>query len=118
MEQDKISDIVKKIYDALSAKKAEDIRILDIRDLTVVADYFLIASANNPLQMMALLDAVDEVMTKCGIHSRQVEGNRNSTWVLMDYEDIVVHLFTAEDRLFYDLERIWQDGIQVNVEEL
>ena len=118
MEQDKIKDLVKRIYEAMDAKKAMDIRVIDIRDITVVADYFIIASARNPLQMAALQDAVDEIMVRSGIQSKQVEGNKNSTWILMDYEDIIVHIFSAEDRLFYDLERIWQDGIQVDPAEL
>lgn len=118
MDQEQSRELTKKIYEALDAKKAEDIRVIDIRDITVVADYFVIASAANPLQMAALQDAVDEIMFKNGIQSKQVEGNKNSTWLLMDYEDIIVHLFSAEDRIFYDLERIWQDGVQVPPEEL
>ncbi|MBR1635022.1 MAG: ribosome silencing factor [Lachnospiraceae bacterium] len=118
MNQEQSKELVKKIYDALDGKKAVDIRIIDIRDITVVADYFVIASAANPLQMAALQDAVDEVMFKNGIQSKQVEGNKNSTWLLMDYEDIIVHLFSSEDRIFYDLERIWQDGVQVSPEDL
>ena len=118
MEPEQIKALVKEIYHALSEKKAQDIRIIDIRDLTVVADYFLIASAGNPLQMAALQDAVDEVLFKHGIQSKQIEGKKDSTWILMDYEDIIVHLFTVEDRAFYDLERIWQDGVQVSPEDL
>lgn len=118
MEQEKIREYVKLIYEALSSKKAEDVRIIDIRKITVVADYFIIASASNPLQMSALQEAADEVMVRNGIEAKQIEGNKNSTWVLMDYEDIIVHLFSKEDRLFYDLERIWQDGVEVAPEEL
>ena len=118
MEQKESKLFVKKIYQVLNEKKAMDIRIIDIRNITVVADYFIIASAKNSLQMSALQDAVDEVMYREGIQSRQIEGNKNSTWILMDYEDIIVHIFSTEDRLFYDLERIWQDGILVSPEEL
>ncbi|MBR1629053.1 MAG: ribosome silencing factor [Lachnospiraceae bacterium] len=117
MDQEKTRELVKKIYEALDQKKGQDIRIIDIRDITVVADYFVIASAKNPPQMLALQDAVDEIMFKNGIQSRQIEGNKNSTWILMDYEDIIVHIFLSEDRLFYDLERIWQDGVPVSPEE-
>ena len=118
MDQEQIKELVRAIYEVLNSKKAIDIRVIDIRDITVVADYFIIASANNPLQMIALQDAVDEVMVRNGIQSKQIEGNKNSTWILMDYEDIIVHIFSAEDRLFYDLERIWQDGIPIDPEEL
>ena len=55
-------------------------------------------------------DAVDEALYKAGLHAKQIEGNNQSTWILMDYQDIIVHLFSKEDRLFYDLERIWRDG--------
>lgn len=118
MELEQEKKLVKEIAKVLSEKKADDIRVIDIRDITVVADYFVIASASNPLQMNALQDAVDELMYKNNKESKQIEGNKNSTWILMDYEDIIVHLFSSEDRLFYDLDRIWQDGIEVNVDEL
>ena len=95
---------------ALDDKKAEDIKVIDIKDVSVIADYFIVASGSNQNQLQAMQDAVDEVLYKNGIHAKQIEGNRNSTWILMDYEDIIIHLFSEEDRLFYDLERIWKDG--------
>ena len=103
-------ELVKKITSALEDKKAEDITVIDIREISSIADYFVIANGNNPNQLIAMQDAVDEVMYTNGVHSKQVEGNNNSTWILMDYKDIIVHLFSKEDRLFYDLERIWRDG--------
>ena len=103
-------ELVKKIASALEDKKAEDITVIDIREISSIADYFVIANGNNPNQLIAMQDAVDEVMYTNGVHSKQVEGNNNSTWILMDYKDILVHLFSKEDRLFYDLERIWRDG--------
>lgn len=118
MENKETTQIVKEIYDAISSKKAEDIRIIDIRNVTVIADYFIIATVNNAPQLSAMMDMVDEVMYKNGITSKQIEGNQNSSWVLMDYEDIIIHLFSKEDRLFYNLERIWQDGTDVDPESL
>ncbi|MCR5098054.1 MAG: ribosome silencing factor [Lachnospiraceae bacterium] len=106
------------IYDALDDKKATDIQVIDIRNISVIADYFIVASASNQSQLNALQDAVDEKMYKNGHHALHVEGNRESTWILMDYEDIIVHLFSAEDRLFYNLERIWKDGTFLTREEL
>ncbi len=106
------------IYDALDEKKASDIQVIDIRNISVIADYFIVASASNQSQMNALLDAVDEKMYKNGHHALHVEGNRDSTWILMDYEDIIVHLFSAEDRLFYNLERIWKDGTCLSRDDL
>ncbi len=103
-------ELVKKVASALEDKKAEDITVIDIREISSIADYFVIANGNNPNQLTAMQDAVDEVMYTNDVHSKQVEGNNNSTWILMDYKDIIVHLFSKEDRLFYDLERIWRDG--------
>lgn len=103
-------ELVKKVALSLEDKKAEDITVIDIREISSIADYFIIANGNNPNQLTAMQDAVDEVMYTNGIHSKQVEGNNNSTWILMDYKDVIVHLFSKEDRLFYDLERIWKDG--------
>ena len=110
--------MVKEIYKALDEKKAEDITIIDIKAISVIADYFVVASAMNQNQLLAMQDAVEEIMAKNNISTRQIEGNKNSTWILMDYEDVIVHLFTKEDRLFYNLERIWKDGIVVDASEL
>lgn len=103
-------DLVKKVANALEDKKAEDITVIDISEVSSIADYFIIANGLNSNQLTAMQDAVDEVMYTNGIHAKQVEGNNNSTWILMDYQDVIVHLFSKEDRLFYDLERIWKDG--------
>jgi ribosome-associated protein len=106
-------ELVKKIREALEDKKAEDIRVLDIREITTIGDYFVIASGNNANQLQAMEDAVDEVMYKNGHHQKSVEGNRASSWILMDYGNIIVHIFSKEDRLFYDLDRIWKDGKEI-----
>lgn len=103
-------DLVKKIKAALEDKKAEDVTVIDIHEISSIADYFVIANGSNANQLTAMQDAVDEMMYTNGVHAKQVEGNSNSTWILMDYQDIIVHLFSKEDRLFYDLERIWKDG--------
>lgn len=103
---------------ALAEKKGEDIKIIDIRDISVIADYFVLASGDNQNQLQAMRDAVDEAIYKAGTHLKQVEGNQKSTWILMDYGDIIVHIFSKEDRLFYDLERIWRDGVMIEPEDL
>ena len=105
-----IKEIVALICKALDDKKAEDIKVIDIHGVSVMADYFVVASADNHNKLVAKRNEVDKVLHENGIHAKQVGGNRNSTWILMDYEDVIVHLFSAEDRLFYNLERIWQDG--------
>lgn len=113
-------DLVKKIVEALEDKKAEDITVLDIGEVSSIADYFIIANGNNANQLTAMEDAVDEAMYMYtnGVHQKQVEGTGNSTWILMDYQDIIVHLFSKEDRQFYDLDRIWRDGKVVDVHSL
>lgn len=112
-------DNVKMIYHALEEKKAKDISIIDISKLTVMADYFIIASADNVRQTSALADYVEEVCDKIGLKPRQIEGRGSANWILMDYNDIIVHIFDHENRLFYDLEKIWRDGRTiVNIDEL
>ncbi len=103
-------EMAKLAYQALSEKKAEDIRIIDISEISVIADYFIIASGSNANQLQAMQDSVDEQLYKAGYHAKQIEGNQRSSWILMDYSDIIIHIFSKEDRLFYDLERIWRDG--------
>ena len=108
-------DIVKKAVDALRDKKAEDVTVIDITEISTVADYFIIANGSNQNQLLAMKDAVDETLYKEGLRIKQVEGNNRSSWILMDYQDVIVHLFSKEDRIFYDLERIWRDGKVIEV---
>lgn len=115
---DEIRENVKNVYKAIDDKKAIDIKVIDISSVSIVADYFIIASASNPNQLEALEDVADKVMYEKNILPKQIEGGKNSPWILMDYGDIIVHLFTEEGRTFYDLERIWRDGVEVNIEEL
>lgn len=108
-------DIVKSAVAALEDKKAEEVTVIDIAEVSPIADYFIIASGNNQNQLTAMQDAVDEALYKAGLRVKQIEGNNKSTWILMDYQDIIVHLFSKEDRLFYDLERIWRDGKVIEI---
>ena len=110
-------EIVKKAVAALEDKKAEDVTVIDITGVSSIADYFIIANGSNQNQLTAMQDAVDEALYKEGLRVKQVEGNNQSTWILMDYQDIIVHLFSKEDRLFYDLERIWRDGKVIDIQE-
>ncbi|MDD6058405.1 MAG: ribosome silencing factor [Clostridiales bacterium] len=103
---------------ALEDRKAEDIKVIDIQEISPVADYFIIASGNNQNQIQAMQDATDEAFYQAGLKVKQIEGNRNSTWILMDYGDVIIHIFSKEDRLFYDLERIWRDGREIEPGEL
>ncbi len=103
---------------ALEDRKAEDIKIIDIQSISPIADYFIIANGTNQPQLQAMRDACDEALGRAGLSKKQLEGNSNSTWILMDYGDIIIHIFSKEDRLFYDLERIWRDGTLIDQSEL
>ena len=95
---------------AIDDKKGQDIKVIDIHNVSVIADYFVIASGTNSNQVQAIVDNVEEQLGRAGFEAKQIEGNRNSSWILMDYGDVIVHVFDEENRLFYDLERIWRDG--------
>ncbi len=109
--------MTKLAINALEDKKGEDVRVIDIRQVSVMADYFLIASGSNPNQVQAMADSVEETLGKAGYPCRQIEGYQSANWILMDYGDIIVHVFCREDRLFYDLERIWRDGTIMDASE-
>lgn len=96
--------------EAIDDKKGQDIKVIDIHNVSVIADYFVIASGTNSNQVQAIVDNVEEQLGRAGFEAKQIEGNRNSSWILMDYGDVIVHVFDEENRLFYDLERIWRDG--------
>lgn len=98
------------VQNALSDKKGEDIKIIDISQISVMADYFVIANGTSDSQVKALVDNVDEQMEKAGYHLRQQEGKGGTTWVLLDFGDVIVHVFDKDGRSFYNLERIWSDG--------
>ena len=102
---------------ALDDKKDMDVKVIDIHEVSVLADYFVIASGSNQNQVQAMVDNVEEMLTKAGYEPKQIEGTRNSSWILMDYGDLIIHVFDEENRLFYDLERIWRDGKVLEMEE-
>lgn len=111
-------EMAKCAYLALDEKKAEDITIIDISKVSVLADYFIIANGTNSNQVQAMVDNVDKELHENGHDVKQVEGYREGNWILMDFGDIIVHVFDKENRLFYDLERIWRDGEVINIQDL
>ena len=101
---------------ALSDKKGKEIQVLEIADLTTLADYFVIATGSSNTQINALIDNVEKILTEeAGEEPLHREGYRGGTWVLLDYGCIAVHVFNAEAREFYDLERLWRDGKNVDL---
>ena len=116
--RDKESEVLARLAaHALDEKKAEDVRILDLRKVHgAPAEFFVIASGNVPSHVSALSDSVFETVKKAtGLTPSKVEGYANSEWVLMDYFDVVVHVFQQERRAFYRLEQLWADAERVNV---
>ena len=113
---DSIKALLPVIKAAMLDKKASQIKILDISGISTIADYFVITNGDNVNQVQAIVDSVEEALGKLGYQPRAIEGYRNAGWILMDYGDIVVNVFSKEDRLFFDLERIWKDGVPVDVD--
>ena len=110
--------MAKLAVEALEDKKGEDIRVIDIHGVSVLADYFVIADGSNASQVKAMADNVEEELGKAGHECRQIEGYQTAGWILMDYGDVIIHVFDEENRLFYDLERIWRDGKEIAFDEL
>lgn len=118
MTDNKTKEFAVLAVEALEDKKAEDIAIIDISEVSVIADYFIIAGGNNKSQIQALSDVVDEKLGRAGLPLKQIEGYNNANWILLDFGDILVHIFDKENRLFYDLERIWCDGKKIELNDL
>lgn len=110
-------EMVKTIVKALDDKKAGKIRVLRIGDLTILANYFVIAEGTSTTQVKAMADEVDFRMGQQGVEPKSISGVQGATWITLDYIDVVVHAFYKETREFYDLERLWQDGEEINIEE-
>ena len=108
--------ILNTIYNAIDDKKGGNTRILDISAITTISDYFIVTSGNNYNQVRAIADNVEEELLKNhGMRPVRVEGYNNGEWILLDYIDYVIHVFDREQRLFYDIERIWSDGKEIEV---
>ncbi|MBQ7980604.1 MAG: ribosome silencing factor [Oscillospiraceae bacterium] len=99
----------------LDSKKAEDIRVIKIGDLTILADYFIIADGTSSTQTKALADEVEFRLKQQGREPKQVQGNNGSNWIILDYSDVVIHIFYKETRDFYNLERLWSDGEDIDI---
>lgn len=118
MEKNQSLEMAKLVIDALEDKKAEDIRVIDISEVSVIADYFIIAGGSNRSQIQALCDNVEEKLGRSGYPERQIEGYDTANWILLDFGDVIVHIFDRENRLLYDLERIWRDGRQTDIDQI
>ena len=111
-------ETVKIIAEALLEKKAHDLKVIDISNITTLGDYFVICDGSNPNQLDAMCDEVEERLHKAGVPIKHREGHANTGWILLDYYAIIVHVFSEEARAFYGLENIWRDGTFVDPEKL
>ena len=103
---------------ALDSRKAKNITALKVEDLTILANYFIIASATSTTQVKALADEVEYQLGEKGVKPKSIEGYQSQTWIVLDYYDIIVHVFLEETRDFYQLERLWADGTPVDISDL
>lgn len=102
---------------ALDSKKATKITALKVVDLTILANYFVIASASSTTQVKALADEVEYQLGEKGVKPKSIEGYQSQNWIVLDYYDVIVHVFLEETRDFYQLERLWADGTPVDISE-
>jgi ribosome-associated protein len=98
-------------------KKAEEITVLDVRDLTSFTDYFIVCTGESEPQLRTIAKNIEEKMTTTGVKPHHLEGKSEHGWILMDYDDFVVHIFSRDKRTFYDLERLWGDAPRLLVQE-
>ena len=103
---------------ALDSKKGQDIKVLKTEELTTLADYFVLCTATSNTQVKAMADACEEALEKLGEKVHHIEGHRDGTWLLLDFSDVVVHVFTDETRKFYDLERLWSDAQEMDLSQI
>ena len=103
-------EIVRIIAEAAAAKKALDITVLDIRDVSILADYFVICSGSSSTQVKSIADEIKKRMREIGYVLDHVEGYKEEKWILLDYLDVVVHVFHTREREFYNLEKLWGDA--------
>ena len=100
---------------AISSKKGLDIQVIEISDISVLADYMVIATGTSSTHVKALADEVEYKLDEAGVSVRHIEGYRSNSWILLDYVDVIVNVFSDEAREFYDLDRLWQDGKPVDL---
>ena len=100
---------------AISSKKGLDIQVIEIGDISVLADYMVIATGTSSTHVKALADEVEYKLDEAGISVSHIEGYRSNSWILLDYVDVIVNVFSDEAREFYDLDRLWQDGKSVDL---
>ncbi|MBE6750661.1 MAG: ribosome silencing factor [Ruminococcaceae bacterium] len=110
-------DIIKIAANALNEKKGKELSVIKIAELTVLAEYFVICTANSTTQLRALCDEVEDKLKENGVEPHHIEG-RSTGWLALDYGSVIVHIFTRNEREFYGLDKMWSDGEQVDLNEI
>ena len=110
--------VVNKMVKVLDSKKAKDIQVLKVDGLTTLTDYFVIATGGSDTQVKALCDNVEEELDKDGIFKNGIEGYSAGQWILLGYDDVILHIFLADVREFYGLEHVWQDAERVDISDI
>ena len=103
---------------AISSKKGLNIKLIEIGDISSLADYMVIATGTSSTHVKAIADEVEYQLDEAGISVSHIEGYRSNSWILLDYVDVIVHIFSDEAREFYDLERLWQDGKEIDISDI
>lgn len=103
---------------AISSKKGLNIKLIEIGDISLLADYMVIATGTSSTHVKAIADEVEYQLDEAGISVSHIEGYRSNSWILLDYVDVIVHIFSDEAREFYDLERLWQDGKEIDISDI
>lgn len=112
-----MTELYKQIVKILDDKKAEDIKVIRTTEHTIISDYFVVASGTSNTHVKSLADEVEYEMEKNGVHPSHIEG-RATGWILLDYGEVLVHVFTKESRDFYNLERLWTDAEMIDISEM
>ncbi len=123
MEENKVltdatpNELALEIVKILHSRKAHNIKLLHVKDQTVITDYFVICTGNSNTQIKALADNLDMKTSELGRAPKAIEGFREASWIVMDYSSVIVHIFSRESREFYNLEKLWNDSEVVDIEE-
>ncbi len=123
MEQIKITDLsaasprdlADKIIEILNFKDAKDIKLLHVEDRTVIADYFVICNGNNSTQLRSYAGEVEFKMEQCSCPVKNIEGYNEGTWIVLDYRSVIVHIFNRDTRVFYNLEKLWEEATEIDI---
>jgi len=113
MPEENYKRIAELAAEAADDKKAFDIEVLNVEGLTIIADYFVLCSGNTDKQVQAIARAVEEKLDEEGVYPKQIAGKDNGRWILMDYADVIVHIFHKREREYYELDRLWADAKKI-----